>query len=390
MLAGMTSTRSNKNPWGLPRGELRVALVGAGTALHAMYGPAFRFIQGARLVSVMDPWEEARRRARSDYGVKPYATLSGMIRHAKPHLAIVASPTHAHAEQVMQLAQAGIHVFCEKPMARTVGECDQMIAACADRGVALGIAFMKRFNSSMALASTWVKEGQLGQLFQVDCLWNFPATHGPERYAHPHSDWRGHLENWGGLLQDHGSHTVDLCRGWLGEVTSVSARVRALWPGLPVEDVAAVLCRHSGGGISTHRMNIRTHKPLDERYELYGTDGTLDVRWGGVWRWSAYTAEPMHVHLYRAGRERVELTPRPEQGLDLELAKNWHYLNELRAFVKALRAGQSPPVDGAEGRAVVEVLNAAYLSSAEDRTVRLPLTEAVDLQGIFESGKLKK
>jgi len=367
-----------------------VALVGAGTALHGMFGPAFRFVEGARLTCVMDPWEEARIRAHRDYGVKAYATLANLIRHGRPDVAIVASPTHAHAQQVEQLARAGVHVFCEKPMARTVEECERMIRACEDSGVALGIGFMKRFNMSMALARRWLQQGKLGSLFQVDCLWSFPASHPPERYEHPHTDWRGHLENWGGLFQDHGSHTIDLCRDWLGEVTSVSAQMMALQADLPVEDVAAVLCRHSGGGISTHRMNIRTHKPLQERYELFGTEGTLEVQWGGVWRWSAYTAEPMNVYLHRAGRERVELTPRPEQALDVELRKNWHYLNELRGFLGALRRGRAVPVGGDQGRAAVEVVTAAYQSTATDRTVHLPLKEPVDVEGIFKSGVLKR
>ena len=384
------SNKNKRSTWRVPRGSIRVALVGAGTALHGMYGPAFRFLEGARLECVMDPWEEARARARREYGVKAYSTLAGLIRHGRPDVAIVASPTQAHAQQVEQLARAGVHVFCEKPMARTVEECDRMIQACAAGGVALGIGFMKRFNMSIALARRWLEEGKLGSLFQVDCVWSFPASHPPERYEHPHTDWRGQLENWGGLFQDHGSHTIDLCRGFLGEVTSVSAQIRAIQQDLPVEDVAAVLCRHAGGGISTHRMNIRTHKPLEERYELFGTEGTLEVNWGGVWRWSAYTAEPMNVFLYRAGRERVELTPRPEQGLDVELRKNWHYLNELRGFMDALRSGRPVPVDGAQGRAVVEVINAAYQSTATDQTVHLPLEQPVDVEGIFRSGVLKR
>ena len=386
---GMGKKRSDKIKWKIPRGKIRVGLVGAGTALHGMYGPAFRFLEGAELCCVMDPWAEARARAKRDYGIKAYATLSGMIRHGKPHVAIIGSPTHAHCEQVEDLARAGIHVFCEKPMARTPEECDRMIQACGENGVALGIGFMKRFNMSMALARRWVEEGRLGELFQVDCVWSFPASSPPERYEHPHTDWRGHLENWGGLFQDHGSHTIDLCRGFLGEITSVSAGIRALQKDLPVEDVAAVLCRHAGGGVSTHRMNIRTHKPLEERYEVFGTDGTLEVSWGGVWRWSAYTAEPMNVRLYRAGRERFELTPRPEQSIDVELEKNWHYLNELRGYIEALRAGRPAPVDGREGRAVVEVISAAYLAAAEDRTVKVPLEEPVDVEGIFTSGVLR-
>ena len=120
------------------------------------------------------------------------------------------------------------------------------------------------------------------------------------------------------------------------------------------------------------------------------TDGTLEVSWGGVWRWSAYTAEPMDVHLYRNGRERVDLTPRPEQSIDLELDCSWHYLLELRAFLDALRAGEAPPVPGDDGRAVVEIITAAYQSAATGQTVGLPLEAPyVDLESLFHQAAFR-
>ncbi len=150
--------------------------------------------------------------------------------------------------------------------------------------------------------------------------------------------------------------------------------------------MAAVICSHAGGGISTHRMNIRTHKPLTERYELFGTAGTLEISWGGPWRWSAYSAEPMDLHLYRAGRLREDHTRRPEQSVDLELSRSGHYVNELRCFLGAVRAGAAPPVDGAAGRAAVEVIVAAYLSAARGETVSLPLPGGEDVEGLFRRG----
>ena len=371
--------------------DYRFALVGAGTALHAMYGPAFRFLEGARLTGVMDPWEEARIRAGDFEGVSAYESLDELIEKGRPDVAIVASPTAHHAEQVCRLAAAGVHVFCEKPMARDAGECDRMIRACREGGVRLGVGFMKRFNKSIVLATEWVRKRRLGRVFAVDCEWSFPAGHDHGVYRHPHRHWRGRLENWGGVFQDHGSHTIDLARLWLGEVRSVSALMQIVERGRPVEDVAAVICRHEGGAVSTHRMNIRTHKPLGERYEVFGAKGTLEIEWGGVWRWSAYTAEPMNVRLYRKGVDARDLTPRPEQAIDHEISRHWHYLVQLRAFLDALRREEPTPVGGEEGRAVVEVIGAAYRSAAEGgAAVSLPLAEPVDLEAIFTSGALRK
>ena len=366
--------------------ELRFALIGAGTALHAMYGPAFRFLEGARLTCVMDPWEEARARAEDYRGVTAYARLDELIERERPDVAIVASPTPFHAEQTVALAKAGVHVFCEKPMARDLAECDRMIRACREAGARLGVGFMKRYNKAVRVATEWAAKGRLGKLFALDCEWNFPAGRDHGVYAHPHRPWRGRRDNWGGVFQDHGSHTIDLARLWLGEPTWIAAQMGIAGKGTEVEDVAVAVLRHASGAISTHRMNIRTHKPLLERYDLYGAKGTMEIDWGGVWRWSAYTPEPMNVRVHRKGVEVLDLTPRPEQALDHEISRHWHYLAELRDFVAALRAGTPVPVPGEDGRAVVEVVSAAYLSAATGRGIALPLAEPVDVEAIFASG----
>jgi myo-inositol 2-dehydrogenase/D-chiro-inositol 1-dehydrogenase len=373
-----------------PPRDLRFALVGAGTALHAMYGPAFRFLEGARLVAVMDPWDEARARAEDYRGVVAYASLDALIEKERPDAAIVAGPTPFHAEQTVRLARAGVHVFCEKPMARDLAECDRMIAACRAAGVLLGIGFMKRYNKAVRVASEWAHKGRLGKLFALDAEWNFPAGHDHGVYAHPHRPWRGRRDNWGGVFQDHGSHTIDLARLWLGEPTWVAARMGIAGKGGEVEDVAVAIVGHAGGATSTHRMNIRTHKPLMERYDLYGTRGTLELDWGGTWRWSAYTAEPMNVRVHRKGVEVQDLTPRPEQAIDHEISRHWHYLAELRDFVAAIRNGTPAPVPGEDGRAVVEAIVAAYHAAATGRAVALPLSEPVDVGAIFATGALAR
>ena len=363
---------------------LRFCLVGAGTALHAMYGPAFRFLTEGRLTCVMDPDSEARRRAEDFRGVTAYSDLKELIKKERPEVAIIASPTSFHEEQAVMLAESGVHVFCEKPMARTPEECDRMIQACRKNKVLLGVGLMKRFNKSIRLATEWVDRKRLGRLFEVDFEWSFPAGHDHGVYAHPHSNWRGHLANWGGVFQDHGSHTIDLARLWLGRIISVSARMQVIQPKRQLEDVAVVVCRHQGGKVSTHRMNLKTHRPLMERYELFGTRGTMEIRWGGVWRWSAYTAEPMQVRVFRRGTETQDITPRPEQAIDHEISRYWHYLEELRAFCHAIRNGTEAPVSGEDGRLVAEAIVAAYQSAATDRTVKLPLTEPVQLDKIFK------
>jgi UDP-N-acetyl-2-amino-2-deoxyglucuronate dehydrogenase len=358
--------------------RVRLGVLGCGATTRVMYGPIFRYLENGVFVAACDPNVEQAQWAADAYGAtQVFDDPATFLAEAEVDAVIVGSPVWAHAENVIAAAAAGKHVLCEKPMARTVEECDAMAAACADAGVTLMVAFMKRFNKCFARATEMVHDGTLGDVFQVRALWSFWT---------PPGGWRDSLRTWGGVYQDHGSHAVDLCRAWLGDIATVKAEIDIIDPdGRDVEDRAVALYRHAGGGVSLHEMTRVYHKPLIEGFEILGTKAALDVEFGPAWSYSS--AEPFTMTLYRDGRSQENVTPYNQGNMDDELRQNAQYLRELAHFCDCVLTGEAPKTSPADGRAAIEAVTAAYVSSATGETVALPLTESPDMERMFREMK---
>ena len=143
--------------------DLGIALVGCGRAgmVHAR-NFAGR-IRGARLVALIDPVREAAAAAASELGVPDFSTdVRDALKNPRVAAIIVATPTIYHRDIVIAAAQAGRHVLCEKPMAITVSECAEMIAATDRAKVKLQIAFMRRFDPASLLERLpWMAAGSV-------------------------------------------------------------------------------------------------------------------------------------------------------------------------------------------------------------------------------------
>ena len=359
---------------------LGIGIVGLG-ASRWMYLPAFRFLQEGRLVAVMDPNAEAVAEVcRQQENIRGYTEYDDILADPLVQALIIASPVSYHAEQVIRAAQAGKHVLCEKPMAPTVDDCDRMIAACAQAAVTLMVALVKRFDRSMIYVKELLETGQLGSVFQVTCEWGWPQYF--------LAGWRDTLVNGGGLFLDHGSHSVDLCRWWLGEFASVSGEVAVLLEGREVEDQALALYRHVGGAISFQQHSRMTHKPLRERYTIDGTLGTLEVECFG---WSGPSREPYRLTLYHEGQVDRALIENRTLPRDSDPHRDYDrhdpYLQELRHFCRAVRGEEPLRVTGLDGRKAIEAITAAYLSSWKGEKVALPLRATGPLDEAFRAAR---
>ncbi|MBI2939431.1 MAG: Gfo/Idh/MocA family oxidoreductase, partial [Chloroflexi bacterium] len=108
---------------------IRLGIVGCGSATQIMYVPVLRYVQRCAVTALCDPnptaLDEVRSLLRSD--LDAYQGYDEFLRRAQVDAVIIATPVYLHREQVVKAARAGKHVLCEKPMARTLPECDEMI-----------------------------------------------------------------------------------------------------------------------------------------------------------------------------------------------------------------------------------------------------------------------
>ena len=357
--------------------KVGLGIIGCGWAARDLYEPAFRFLKNGRVVAVMDINESKAKFLKELYGVPRYYTdLDDMLRDKEVEAVVVLTPPHHHLEPVVKSAEAGKHVYCEKPMAPTVQEADRMIEACRRNKVKFMIAFMKRFNKSFRFVKKLIDEDQLGSVFELRARWD-NARVGKMSEA----QYRLKLISGGGFLQEDGSHPLDICRWWLGDVEEVNAYVAIIAPDRhETDDMACVTMRHKSGAISTLHITMITHTKGEESYELYGTKGTLIMKW--LYH-SSRSPEPALIHLYRNSREVQDLTLSSSWNPLQELRDNWQYLRELEHFCECILHDKEPYCTGEDGRAVVEIVNAAYISAWKHERIRLPLKVTPDLKEFF-------
>jgi predicted dehydrogenase len=193
-----------------------------------------------RLVAICGRTEAATAEAARRYGYEQaYTDWRKMLENDKVQLFDNGGPNDAHAEPCIAAAQAGKHILCEKPLARTAEEAKEMLDAVAKTGVKHMVAFNYRFVPAIRQARNLIESGALGRIYHFRAVylqeWIMP------HYATP-MIWRLEKKAAGsGALGDLGAHIIDLGRFLVGEVTGVSALTRTFIKERP----------KAGGGMGT-------------------------------------------------------------------------------------------------------------------------------------------
>jgi myo-inositol 2-dehydrogenase/D-chiro-inositol 1-dehydrogenase/scyllo-inositol 2-dehydrogenase (NAD+) len=333
---------------------LSVCLIGAGRAgmIHAVNFR--RSVPGADLVAVADPAPAACEHACRELGIsRYYLDYHEALQAEDIDAVIVVAPTALHSEIVQAAAQAGKHVFCEKPMAMHEDECQQMIAACRQAGVVLQVGFMRRFDESYMQAYDAVQSGAIGEVVMVRSNTRGPSI--PQK-------WTYDLRQSGGPLAEVNSHDIDTLRWFSGsEFASVYAiagnyrcpDARADFP--DYYDNVSLLARFQNGmqGMIDGAVSVRYG--YDARVEILGTHGCIYL--GDI--------KDKQIAIVRGG----EITTRAQGSWRTLFADA--YVREDRHFVECIREGREPRVGGFDGQMCVRVVSAGNRSIAEDRIVTL-------------------
>lgn len=195
---------------------INVCLIGAGRAgmIHAQNFNGR--VPNAKLVAVCDPNFENLEKASEELGVsKKYTDYKEVANDDSINAVIIACPTKYHREIAVCMANAKKHILCEKPMAMTEDECDDMIKAAEENDVKLQIGFMRRFDESFEDAKEVIKNGEIGDIVSIKS-----HTRGPSKPR----EWMYDINISNGPLGEVCSHDIDTVR-WFAEseITSLYA-----------------------------------------------------------------------------------------------------------------------------------------------------------------------
>lgn len=188
-----------------------------------------------RLIAVCGRDETALNAMARRYGYETtYTNWRDMLEDDRIALFDNGGPNDTHAEPCILAAEAGKHVFCEKPLARTAEEAKAMLDAVTKAGVKHGVAFNYRFVPAIRLARQIIESGALGHIYHFRAMylqdWILP------HYNTPHL-WRMDKARAGtGAIGDLAAHIVDLGRYLVGEISSVSGLTRTFIEERPLPD----------------------------------------------------------------------------------------------------------------------------------------------------------
>lgn len=320
----------------------RIGIVGAGNigSRHARF---WSRVPGANVVAIADTHNGAAESLAGAYpGAMAYPDAAELI--ADPHVQIVhvCVPTHLHKNIAIAAANSGKHVLCEKPMALTLSDCDEIIAAATRADVTLSVGHVTRFFPEYALARRQVESGAVGT----------PAIVRTRRAgAFPKTAWFADTEQSGGVIADLVVHDLDWLLWCFGPVARVFARV-ARSPGF---EYALLTLRHESGVIAHVEGVWGEPTGFHTAFEIAGDGGLLthDSRQSRTL-----------VAGVRPGTDGVvSVTNAPLSPTDDP------YFKQVQAFADAVRGTAPVAVPAAEARAAVAVALAALESARTGKAV---------------------
>lgn len=255
--------------------RLRIGVVGCGEVAVRFHLPAVARSQHATLAAVVDSdagrASEIARRFGARYALVDYRDLVGRV-----DAAVVATPNHLHASVTGRLLQDGIDVMCEKPIACTVNEAREMIAAARSGPGRLTVAHNCRFTPAMQEAKRLVDAGYLGALEEMSGAFGAPLGAWKAR-----TDFRGRRElAGGGVLIDLGIHLIDLACWMFGEPVAGLSYEGSDALGCGTETDADVALEFGRGGRALVSCSA-THT-LDRVIRLRGSEGWIRAAAEGV------------------------------------------------------------------------------------------------------------
>jgi len=196
------------------RQMIRVGLIGCGF-MGRMHGNVYQTLEKAELVAAADIKPDVAEKYDADFGVPAYTSLEALLAGEQVDAIDICLPTYLHRLYTLQAAAAGKHVFCEKPMAMTLSQADEMIEACTKAGVQLMIGHCIRFWPEYAILKKLTDAGSLGKLLSVNLTryGAFPTWSSDNWLSDP-------AKAGGGVLDMH-IHDTDFALYLLGEPDSI-------------------------------------------------------------------------------------------------------------------------------------------------------------------------
>lgn len=319
------------------------------------------------------------RKGIPDVQVPMYSDYREMLEKERPDICAIATESGKHPQIAIDCLNAGAHVICEKPMALSIGDADDMVDTAVAAHRKLAVCFQNRFNAPVQKARKAYEAGRFGRILHgmIQVRWNRDKDY----YAQ--APWRGTWALDGGTLMNQCTHGIDLLQWMMGEdAVRVQAATRKFMRPIEAEDFGSAIVEFKSGAVGIVEGSADIYPTnLNETLSLFGEKGSVVI--GGLavnkietWRFS----DAVSV----GDTEEVVLNPNEK---DPPTVYGFGHSALYADFLDALENDREPLVSGVRGKKALEIILAIYKSQKTGKPVDLPLDNfsTLEMKGQFDA-----
>jgi predicted dehydrogenase len=343
---------------------MKFGIIGCGGIADRRTIPGMLKSKEVSIAVVEDISEQLAQDVAKKYNIATYCTSEDeLLRNDDVEAVYIGTPVWVHGDQIRKAADAGKHILCEKPLASSIKETENLIDYCEKKNVVLQVGFMMRYHGYHIKAKEMVESKAIGNPVmgrgQLTC-WYPPME----------NNWRQDPEKGGGgALMDMAIHTVDILRYLFGDVSAVSSFNGTETHGYAVEDSGVMLLKFENGayGVCDSFFNI-PDEAAKGVLEVYGTKGSLMAE-GTI---SQVAGGTMVAYLqgedkgYDAQQDRSGIEP-----VKVKADLKDMYMAEVEDFIDSVENKRKPMNSGEEALKNFAIIQAAYKSQKTGKVVKV-------------------
>ncbi len=328
-----------------PKEKLGIALLGLGQYSRYLLAPALQLTQHCELKGIITGTPSKIPLWQTEYGIEEsnvytYENMEEVSDNDDIYIIYIVTPTSTHAEFAIRAANAGKHVFCEKPMAMNVAECQSIIDACNRNNVWLSIGYRMQHEQNTQLIMSYARNNRYGDVRRVDARAGYYSVPNDQTY------WRQRADMGGGALYDMGVYPINAIRYASNkEPVEVRGSMMKTRPELfpDVDETTSFDMRFADGSIARGRTSVGENMNI---LEATTTDGWFKL-------------EPFQSYTGVRGET--------SEGIQLEPMTQNQQAVQMDNDALAIKNGDSPAVPGEEGMRDIQIVNAIIESSNNGR-----------------------
>lgn len=315
-------------------------------------------VENCEVIALCDVVKEKAQELAEKYNVKRiYTDYNELVKEQDVDIVCVCTPSGQHGEVTIAAANAGKHVFCEKPIEITKEKMDAMIKAVRENGVKMGCVFGQRTKPVSIAVKKAVEEGKLGKVILADAY--LKRYRSPEYYKS--AGWRGTWEfDGGGALMNQCIHGIDILIWIAGDVESVFAKAVTQVRDIEVEDTAVAVIRFKNGAVGVLEGATSVYPQLPQRCEIHGEKGTIAFDGNGIYEWKIEGSD----------EQAPQIKKNDAAVKNSKYTRTSHHRELIKDLAQAIKEDREPMIPPEDARRAVDLILAIYESGRTGKEIK--------------------